>query len=132
MTLFYVTHPTLFGVEFFEHPMFLFALLIMLGYQLIFFGGFAKTYAVTHLGDTDPILSKFFKYITIEKAGFAGLFVTLLGSVIYIYIFVKWIKTGYGSLDEIKNSVVALTCIVLGIQTFFSSFMLSMLGITEK
>jgi len=35
-------------------------------------------------------------------------------------------------LNEIKNSIVALTLIVIGIQTVFSSFMISILGIEEK
>ena len=36
------------------------------------------------------------------------------------------------TLDEVNNSILALTLITVGIQTVFSSFMLSILGIKEK
>jgi hypothetical protein len=42
------------------------------------------------------------------------------------------LKSGFGALNEIKNSIVALTFITLGIQTIFYSFMLSILGIKER
>lgn len=132
MLLFYISNVKILGLELYIHPMFLFSLIILTGYQIMFFGGFSKIYAITHLGDKNSFLEKLFKYITIEKAGFIGLLITLIGSIIYLYIFIKWINTGYGSLNEIKNSIIALTFIILGIQTFFSAFMLSILGIKEK
>jgi hypothetical protein len=104
----------------------------ILGYQLVFFAGFAKTYAITHLGDTDKLLEKMFQKLTIERVGFTGLLVALFGVVIYLYIFIKWVGTDAGSLDETKNLIVALTTLTLGAQTFFSAFMFSMLGIKEK
>jgi hypothetical protein len=42
------------------------------------------------------------------------------------------VKSGFGELDEVKNFIVALTLAVIGIQTIFSSFMLSILSIKEK
>ena len=35
-----------------------------------------------------------------------------------------WIKSGFGLLNEIKKSIIALTLAVAGIQTVFSSFVL--------
>lgn len=132
MAALYFSHITVRSIELFVHPMFLGAVILMLGYQLILFGGFAKTYAVTHLGDEDNVIQSLFKYVTIEKAGFIGIALSALSGIIYMYIFVKWLRSGFGSLDEIKNSIVALTFAVLGIQTFFSAFMLSIIGIKEK
>lgn len=132
MTMLYFSHLALFNIQLFVHPMFLSAILILLGYQLIFFGGFAKTYAITHLGDTSTTLQSMFKHVTIEKAGIVGIFLTLLGLCIYLIIYARWYQSGFGSLNEIKNSIVALTLLVLGIQTFFSAFMLSIIGIKER
>jgi len=56
----------------------------------------------------------------------------LFGLTIYLLIFNNWLNTGFGELQEIKNSIIALTLITIGIQTIFSSFMLSILGIKEK
>jgi glycosyltransferase involved in cell wall biosynthesis len=132
MTLLYFSHLAIFDIQLFVHPMFLSAILLLLGYQLIFFGGFAKTYAITHLGDTNTTLQWMFRHLTIEKAGIVGIFLTLLGLCVYILIYSRWYQSGFGSLNEIKNSIVALTLFVLGIQTFFSAFMLSIIGIKER
>jgi len=119
------------GTPLYYHPMFLSSVLVVVGYQLIIFALFAKTYAATHLGEKNN-LQKLYKHITIEKAGIIGILLALIGAIIYIYIFVGWVKSGFSGLEQVKNSVVALTLIVIGIQTVFSSFMLSILGIKEK
>lgn len=127
----YLGSPQILGIKLQYHPMFLSALLIIIGYQLIIFSLFAKTYAIIHLGD-GPIFDNLYKYITIEKASMAGLSIVVIGIVIYLFIFFKWLNSGFGELQEIKNSILALTLIIIGIQTIFSSFMLSILGIQEK
>ena len=128
---FYFTNPKIFGITFYTHPMFLSSLLVIIGYQLIIFSLFAKTYAITHLQEKS-YLEKFYKYITIEKAIIFGFFLSLIGLIVFITIFIKWLSSGFGSLNETKASILALTLIVLGIQTIFSSFMLSILGIKER
>lgn len=130
--LFYITDPIIFGIKFYFHPMFLSALMTIVGYQFIFFAGFAKIYAITHLGDSERWFERLFKHITIERAGIAGIFIAAIGLIIYFSIFAGWISSRFGSLNEIKNSIAALTLIVLGIQTVSSAFMLSILGIKEK
>lgn len=130
--VFYLTEPKILGVQFYIHPMFLFAVMTIVGYQLIMFSGFAKIYAITHLGDGDEIIEKMFKKITLEKASLVGIFLTLLGFIIYILIFIKWISSDLSSLDETKSMIMALVLTVIGIQTFFSAFMFSILGIKEK
>lgn len=120
------------GIKLYYHPMFLSALLTIVGYQLIIFALFAKTYAITHLGEKNRIIERLQKKITIEKASIFGILLMLVGVIIYLTIFIKWLRTGFGALQEIKNSIVALTLIIFGIQTIFSSFMLSILGINKK
>jgi glycosyltransferase involved in cell wall biosynthesis len=132
LLVFYFGKISLFNLQFYIHPMFLSSVLIMLGYQIMLFAGFSKIYAIAHLGETDLFMESLFKKITIEKAGFVGLAAACLGILMYLYIFIRWIHSGFGSLDEIKNSIVALTFVVIGVQTFFSAFMLSTLGIKEK
>lgn len=121
------------GVRFYYYPMFLSLLLIILGYQLIIFALFAKTYAINHLGEK-PIFENLYKHITIEKASIFGISIIFLGIIIYLMIFLKWLGTEFQefTVTQTKNSIIAFTLIVMGIQTIFSSFMLSILGIKEK
>jgi len=128
----YLDTPNIFGIEFQYHPIFLSALLIIIGYQLIIFALFAKTYAVIHLGEKSSTIDLFNKYLSIGKVGTVGGITMLLGIIIFVTIFLKWINTDFGELQEVKKSIVALTLIIVGIQTIFSSFMLSILGIKEK
>ena len=132
MVIFYFYDLSIFGIRFYVHPFFLFSLLILLGYQLIIFGGFSKVYAINHFGDKSRLVEKLFKYITIEKTGLIGLVLTAIGAFLYISIFIKWVSSDFSELNQIKESVIGLTLIMFGAQTFFSAFMFSILGIKEK
>lgn len=128
----YFGDANILGLKLFYHPMFISSILTILGYQLIFFGFFAKTYSITHLGEESKFMERLYKHITIEKASITGILLGIVGLIIYIIIILKLIKSGFGDLSEIKNSIVALTFVTIGIQTIFNSFMLSILGIKEK
>jgi len=130
--LFYFGKFSFFGIKFFYHPLFLSSLALIIGYQLIIFSAFAKTYAITALNENSKIMNKLYKYLTIKNASLSGLFAMFIGIIIYISIFFKWINSNFGSLNEVKNSILASTLIILGAQTIFSSFMLSILGIKRK
>lgn len=132
MVIFYFGKASIFGIPLYIHPMFFSSLLILTGYQIMFFAGFSKIYAVTHLGDSDALISRLFRYITIEKAGILGIIAGTIGALIFSSIVIKWVSSGFGSLNEVKNSIVAVTLVVLGVETLFSAFMLSTLGIKEK
>jgi len=88
--------------------------LFISGYQLIIFSIFAKTYSITHLKERSYLMEKLYKYITIEKAILAGSVVFLAG-----FLFTK-------------NPIIMFSLMTMGVQTVFSSFMLSILGIKEK
>ncbi len=127
----YLGHIELLEPKLRHLPLFLSAFCIIAGYQLIIFGLFAKTYAITHLGDT-AIFDPFYKYITIEKAGFIGILLGIAGIVLFIPAFSSQINAeGFGS-DTVKNFILALTLMTIGLQAIFSSLMLSILGIRER
>lgn len=98
---------------FLGHPFFS-SLLVITGYQLVIFSAFAKTYAITHLKEKSEFMNKIYKYLTIEKAGLLGIMAVLLGILFYF-----------------SDPIIALTLALLGVQTIFSSFMLSILGIKK-
>jgi hypothetical protein len=130
--IFAFTNPEILGRQYFVHPMFLFSLLSIIGYQLILFAAFAKSYAVNHLGEKSDFMNKLYRVLTIEKGSLFGILFILLGGIIYLSIILRWFASGLGGLNEIKNSVLVLTLVTIGVQTIFSSFMLSILGIKEK
>jgi hypothetical protein len=53
----------------------------------------------------------------------------LTGVVIAGVIAGIWIDRGFGQLSEERLAVLAVTLLVVGLQIFFSSFLLSILGL---
>ncbi len=120
------------GITLYFHPMFMSSLLMILGYELIFFTGFSRIYAITHLGEHDKMIEKLFKFITLERALALGSVIFLISLSIYIKIFVDWISSDMKDLFETKSLIVALTFSVIGIQTIMGAFMISILNIKDK
>ncbi len=55
--------------------------------------------------------------------------ITLVGFVMALVIVVRWLERGLGELSEERLAVLAASLIIVGIQVFFSSFLLSILGL---
>ncbi|MEY2664796.1 MAG: hypothetical protein RIT04_604 [Candidatus Parcubacteria bacterium] len=132
MILLYISNPSFLNLTFYFHPMFLSSGCMIAGYQLIFFALFAKTYAIIHMNERNKTFESLFQHITLERTCLVGSILFIFGLLIYGSIFYKWIDSGFGPLHEIKNSIVALTLLVIGIQTISSAFMLSIVSIKEK
>lgn len=131
MLLFYLADPEIFGIVLYFHPMFLSSLLLIVGYQAMIFALFARIYAVNHLGEESSFLQKFFKFFNLEKVILAGAGLGLAGLIILILIFNSWARGGFTALEETPNFILSLTLLVLGTQTVFSVFMMSILGIKK-
>ena len=52
-----------------------------------------------------------------------------VGFVVAAVIVIEWIDRGFGELSEERLMVAAATLIIVGVQVFFSSFLLSILGL---
>ena len=85
-----------------------------------------------HFEVEDKIIKFFSKHFNLEKGIGLGLLVFLIGLSLYLYILIKWAISGFGALEEIRMGILALTLTIIGIQTVFSSFFLSMLGIKRR
>jgi hypothetical protein len=53
----------------------------------------------------------------------------VVGLLIAGFIVAKWVDRGFGELSEARAAILAATLIIVGIQIFFSSFLLSILGL---
>ena len=41
----------------------------------------------------------------------------------------QWARTGFGTLGEERLAILAVTLVIVGIQVFFTSFLLSIIGL---
>ena len=55
--------------------------------------------------------------------------ITFAGFVTALVIVIRWIEHGFGALAETELAVVAFELLIVGLQIFFSSFLLSILGL---
>ena len=114
------------------HFMLLGSLITMLGYQIINLGLCARTYAITiGFEKHDKLIDFIAKYINLERGIILGLGVFLVGFFISLRILINWVHGNFSSMDEIRNIIFSMTILIVGVQTIFSSFFLSML-LVEK
>ncbi len=104
------------------------ALLTIAGYQVLHLGLFAKTFAIQqgYLGHDKP-MSFLFRNFTLETGLLVGFLLLMVGLGINLSIFVEWWQLSFGYLFRIREAILAMTMMVIGIQTIFSSFFLSLL-----
>lgn len=120
------------GRAFDVHVLVLASMFVMLGYQIIMLGLYAKSYSLAeHFEEDDNIIKMLSSHFTLERGLYLGLALFLLGFGINLYILIKWMLSGFGALGEVRAAIVALTFTVIGIQTIFSSFFLSMFYIRK-
>lgn len=105
----------------------------ILGYQTILLGLYARIYAVTHnFLPQSRLLNRMFKFFNLERGLAAGAIVFLSGFGIGIYLVLKWLRHDFNHPEHLRPALFASTLIIIGSQTIFSSFFLSMLGIERK
>jgi glycosyltransferase involved in cell wall biosynthesis len=118
------------GRAFDIHFMVLASMLTIVGFQVLALGLYAKTYSLTaHFDEDDKLVKSFYRHFNLEKGLVIGLVLLLIGLGADGYILLKWISRGFGALNEIRGALFALTFTVIGVQTIFSSFFLSILSV---
>jgi hypothetical protein len=106
------------------------SLLALLGFQVMLLGLYARTYAIlSGLEKKDKLIEWMWKHFNLEKGCLLGAAFFALGFIVDAWIAYKWVKSGFGALDEVRTALFALLLMALGAQTIFSSFFLSILSI---
>jgi glycosyltransferase involved in cell wall biosynthesis len=106
---------------------------VIIGVQLVAFAFFTKVFAIAEgLLPDDPKFSRAFKIFNLEKGIGFGLLVLLAGGILLVRALWIWRQADFGDLQPVENLrrlLPAVTLIVLGVQTVFSSFFMSALGL---
>jgi glycosyltransferase involved in cell wall biosynthesis len=109
---------------------------VVVGFQLVAFAFFTKVFAIAEgLLPDDPKFSRVFKFFNLEKGILLGLAVLLVGIILSVRAVWIWKQAGFGELspeENLRRLIPAATLIVLGVQTVFSSFFMSALGLKTR
>jgi hypothetical protein len=127
-----LTRIAVFGREWDIHALIGGALLAIVGTQVVALGICAHAYATYFMDERDRWFDRMRARYRLEHGLLLGGLLILAGVIFGAAIVVDWIHHGFGVLSEERIAVLAATLIIVGIQIFFSSFLLSILGLRRS
>jgi glycosyltransferase involved in cell wall biosynthesis len=107
-------------------------LLMIVGTQVLALGLCAHAYGTYFMGERDPWFDRMRSRFRLEHGLLLGGAFVLVGIVLGGFIMATWIAHGFGSLADERLAVVAASLLIVGIQIFFSAFLLSILGLRRR
>jgi glycosyltransferase involved in cell wall biosynthesis len=114
------------------HSMIAGALFLIVGTQVLGLGLCAHAYGTYFMNEKDPWFDRMRARFRLEHGLLAGGTIGLAGLAAAVVILVRWADRGFGQLAEERLAILAATLIIVGIQVFFSSFLLSILGLRRR
>ena len=108
------------------------ALLMIVGTQVLALGLCAHAYGTYFMNERDRWFDWARAHFRLEHGLLLGGTFVVLGVAIGATIFATWISSGFGSLSDERAAVIAAALLIVGIQIFFSSFLLSILGLRRR
>jgi len=127
-----ITRLGIFGRNWDIHALIAGALLAIVGTQVVALGVCAHAYATYFMGERDRWFDRMRARYKLEHGLMLGGAITFAGVIVGAVIVVQWIDHGFGRLSYENLAVLAATLIIVGIQIFFSSFLLSILGLRRR
>jgi hypothetical protein len=127
-----LAHIAVFGREWDVHALIGGALLAIVGTQVLALGICAHAYATYFMGEKDRWFDRMRARYQLEHGLLLGGAFLLAGVIVGAIIVINWIQHGFGRLSEENFAVLAATLIIVGIQIFFSSFLVSILGLRRQ
>jgi glycosyltransferase involved in cell wall biosynthesis len=132
MEIVVISHLAVFGRGWDLHALIAGMLLAIIGTQVVALGIAAHTYATYFMGEKDRWFDRMRARFNLEHGLLLGAGVIFAGLVVAILIVISWANHGFGKLSDENLAVVAATLIIIGIQIFFSSFLVSILGLRRR
>jgi glycosyltransferase involved in cell wall biosynthesis len=114
-------HTMLFGMVF-----------TLAGTQIMAIGLFAKVYSYAErFAPSQRSLEQWLRHVKLEQGLALGGTLTLVGCGGIVWIVWQWVASGFGPLAQLRAVIFFSLLFLLGVQIVFSSFFLSMLGISR-
>jgi glycosyltransferase involved in cell wall biosynthesis len=123
---------TFFGRAWGLHALIGGSLLMVVGTQVLALGLCAHAYGTYFMGERDPWFDRMRARFRLEQGLTLGGVFVVVGLAMAGVILGNWISGGFGRLAYEQLAVFAAALIVVGIQIFFSSFLLSILGLRRR
>jgi len=114
------------------HTMIFGIIFTLLGAQIISIGAFAKVFGYSERFDRrNTSLRRMLSRVTLESGLSLGGALLLVGLAGCAWITWRWVASGFGQLEAVRQVLFWAMWLFLGLQVIFASFFLSMLGISR-
>ena len=120
---------SVFGRQWYMHTQIAGTLLLVVGVQVIGMGLCAQAYATYYVGHHQRWFDAFRSRFGLEHGLMAGSVIAVGGLAVVTVVVVRWIQRGFGPLAEEQLALTGATLVIIGVQVFFTSFLLSILGL---
>jgi glycosyltransferase involved in cell wall biosynthesis len=105
------------------------SMLTIIGTQVVALGLAAHAYGKYFMGERDPWFDRMRARFKLEHGLLLGGGLALGGFALGAVIVVEWFSRDFAALSEQRLAIAAATLLIVGLQIFFSSFLLSILGL---
>ena len=119
----------LFGRDWQMHTLIAGSLLVTIGVQVVTMGVCAQAYGVYYMGERSNRFNAMRSRYRLEHGLLLGGAFVLGGIVVAAIVVIRWVSDGFGVLAYEQLALVATTLMIIGVQVFFASFLLSILGL---
>ena len=107
-------------------------LLILIGVQAIGTGFAARAFGVYFITEQDELFRRLRGRLRLEHGLMVALVFVALGLALLGVVIATWAESGFGTLQEQRLAILAATVIAVGAQIFFTSFLISILGLRRR
>jgi hypothetical protein len=124
-----LTGIQLFGRSWSMHALIGGSLFVIVGVQLVGMGLCALAYTAYFMADRSAWFDRARARFRLEHGLALGVVVGVVGVGLGVSVVVQWISNGLGPLGAEQRALVAASLMIVGMQIFFTSFLLSILGL---
>ena len=132
ITLLVFVQVPVFGRDLYVHSLIMGCLLIILGVQAIGLGLSARAFGVYFISEQDRLFQTLRSRLRLEHGLALALVVGAAGLALVGVVVGRWASHGFGTLKEERLAILAATVIAVGAQIFFTSFLLSIIGLRRR
>jgi glycosyltransferase involved in cell wall biosynthesis len=132
ITLLVFVQTPIFGRNLYIHSEIVGCLLILIGVQAVGTGLAARVFGIYFISDQDQLFQRLRGRLRLEHGLVLAVILGAGGLALLGYVVATWAAHGFGTLREERLAILATTVIAVSTQIFFTSFLLSILGLRRR